>query len=239
MASPQKNRGFVQGLYAQSSTAKEVVGTLRETQDGRKFRYSKAGGALAAGKLNIAEALDATWVTETRGTASVGDKSLTLTITAAGAAIAENQFAGGVMTIMDGTAEGPQYLIASNSAVAQSGTSITVTLAEALREALTSGSEFTLCSHPGWEVTQSATLGAPAGVAPIDVTTQYFFWNQTGGLATVLMHGTPGIGYKVDQSKEIAGAVKLYATLTLVDVGYVVGSAGVDGEYCNVMLTLD
>lgn len=238
MATPMKNRGFVQGLYAQSSTAKEIVGTVRRTMDGRTFQYAKAGGALSAGKLNVCAALNATWVTETCGTASVGDKNLTLTITAAGAAIDENQFQGGFLQICDGTAEGPQYLISYSSAVASGGTSITISLAEGLREALTSDSEFTLLHAPGWEVTQSATLAAPAGVAPIDVTSGYFFWNQTGGPAAVLTHGTPAVGAKVDQSKEIAGAIKAYATPTLVDVGYVYGIAGADGEYYPVMLTL-
>lgn len=239
MATPMKNRGFAQGLYAKSSTAKEMLGTVRTTADGRKFRYCLAGGTLSAGKLNVVQALDATWVTETCGTASVGDRTLSLTITAAGAEISENQFRGGYLQICDGTAEGPQYLIESNTAVAASGTAITIGLAEPLREALTSGSEFTLVSNPGWEVTQSTTKAAPCGVAPIDVTSGYYFWNQTGGVANVLMYGTPAVGAKVDQSCMVAGAVKAYGTLTQVDVGYIIGTAGVNGEYYPVMLTLD
>lgn len=239
MATPMKNRGFVQGLFAQSSTAKEMLGTIRVTADGRKFRYCKAGGALSVGKLNIAEALNSTWVTETCGTAAVGDKVLSLTITAAGADISENQFRGGYLQICDGTAEGSQYLIESNTSVAQSGTAITVTLAEPLREALTSASEFTLVSNPGWKVTQSQAYGAPVGVAPIDVTSGNYFWNQTGGVAAVLMDQTPAVGYKLMQSDIVAGACKQYATLGQVEIGYVLGIAGVDGEYYPAMLTLD
>jgi hypothetical protein len=239
MASPMKNRGYVQGLYAQSATAKEVLGTLRVTADGRKFRYSKAGAALAAGKLNVVEALDSTWVNEACGTASVGDKTLSLTITAAGAEISENQFRGGYLQICDGTAEGPQYLIESNTAVAASGTAITVGLAEPLREALTSASEFTLVSNPQWEVTQSTTYGVPAGVAPIDVTSAYFFWNQTGGVAPILCDASnPARGIKVMQSDITAGAVKTYATLSFLDVGYMLVT-GVSGEYYPAMITIE
>lgn len=242
MAAPEKKSGFAQGLFTQSSTAKEILGTVRRTQDGRTYRYCKAGAsALSAGKLNCLESLDATWVNEagvaTAGVA-IGSKSMTLTITAAGAAITENQFAGGYLQINDATGEGNQYLIQSNSAVALSGTSITITLAEPIRVALTSSSEFTLVSNPGWKVVETATLKPPVGVAPIPVTASYFFWNQTGGIAPVLTHGTPGAGYKVDQSKEIAGAIKAYATLTLIDVGYMI-ETGVDTEYKPVMLTLD
>ena len=60
MGFPMKRTGFQQGLLQESATAKEMVGTLRITRDGRKFRYAKAGGsALAAGKANIVAAGDA------------------------------------------------------------------------------------------------------------------------------------------------------------------------------------
>jgi len=242
MATPLKNTGFAQGIYQQSVTAKEVLGTIRITKDGRKFVYCKAGASnLAAGKLNIAEDLDATWVNEagvaTAGIA-VGEKSLSLTITAAGAAITENQFAGGYLQINDAAGEGHQYLIEYNSAVALSGTSINVTLAEPIRVALTSASEFTLVSPVGWKVTESATATKLAvGVAPIAVTASYFFWNQVAGDAPVLIHGTPAIAAPVDRSLEIAGAVKAWGTLTKQLVGYM-RETGVDTEYKPVRLML-
>ena len=46
---------FSQLIHEESATALERVGTVRILQDGRKFRYSKAGaGALGAGKLAVA-----------------------------------------------------------------------------------------------------------------------------------------------------------------------------------------
>jgi len=242
MSSPLKKTGFAQGLYAISSTAKEVLGTVRFTQDGRKFVYCKAGAsALAAGKLNVAEDLDATWVNET-GVATagvaIGDRTMTLTLTAAGAAITENQFAGGYLQINDSTGEGHQYLIQYSSAVALSGTSISIALAEPIRVALTSSSDFTLVSPAGWKVTESATASKLAvGVSPVVVTAAYFFWNQVAGDAPVLIHGTPAIAVSVDRSLEIAGAVKAMATVTKQLVGYM-RETGVDGEYKPVRLML-
>lgn len=242
MATPQKNTGFSQTIHQQSATAKEVLGTVRFTKDGRKFVYCKAGAsALAAGKLNVAEDLDATWVNEagvaTAGVAA-GEKTMTLTITPAGAAISENQFAGGYLQINDATGEGNQYLIEYNSAVSASGTSINITLAEPIRVALTSSSEFTLVSPMGWKVTESATASKLAvGVAPIAVTAAYYFWNQVAGIAPVLIHGTPAIAVAVDRSLEIAGAIKAMGTLTKQLVGFM-RETGVDGEYKPVRLML-
>jgi hypothetical protein len=46
---PLKTQGFAQRLYEQSSTKRETLGRLRFTDDGRAFRYAKAGGTIAAG----------------------------------------------------------------------------------------------------------------------------------------------------------------------------------------------
>ncbi len=240
MATPLKNRGFSQGIYQISATAKERLGRKRILDDGREFVYCKAGAsALAAGKVNFAENLDAYWVNEA-GVASagiaIGEKTFTLTISA-GTAITENQFEGGFLHINDNTGEGHQYLIAGNSAVTSSGTTINITLEEAIRVALTSSSDFTLVSPLGWKVVETATLACPVGVAPCVVTAAYYFWNQTRGIAAVLTHGTPAIGVAVDQSLEIAGAVKAMGSATKVMIGRVV-QTGVDTEYNPVQLML-
>lgn len=242
MASPEKVRGFRQGLYQISSTAKERVGRIRRTDDGRTFMYCKAGAAaLAAGKLNVAEALDSTWVNEAIVTAqAAGDQVLSLTITAAGAAIDENQFQGGYFQINDAIAEGTSYLIESNSAVLISGTAITVTLAEPLRVALTTASEFTLVSSPGWKVTESAStsLGRPVGIAPVAVTATYYFWNQIGGICPVLIDASqPAVGTLAGVSDVTAGSVKVLATLSYQPVGQMIVT-GVSGEYQPIRLML-
>jgi hypothetical protein len=234
-----KNRGFSQGLYAQSSTPKEMIGTARFDQLGRKWVYCKAGEALSKGKVAVAKKLNATWVNEagipTAGLA-VGDQTFTLTITGAGAAIDENQFRGGAFQINDATGEGEQYVIESNTAVSAGGTSITITLTEPLRTALTTSSKFTLCHNPGYEVTHEAsTAYLPVCIPPIDVTSGYYFWGQQSGLAPVLMKGTPAIGRQVGPSGAVEGAARALATVGLPAIGYVY-ETGVDTEYSPVYL---
>jgi hypothetical protein len=239
-----KNRGFLQPLYAQSATPKEMVGTVRYDQLGRRWVYCKAGEALSKGKLAVAKKVDATWVNEAgipTGGLSAGESTFTLTITAAGAAIDENQFRGGVFQINDATGEGEQYVIDSNTAVALNGTSITITLVEPLRTALTTSSEFTLCHNVGYEVTHeqpnTTTHWLPVCIPPINITSGYYFWGQQTGVAPVLTEGTPAIGKAVVGSDAVEGAVKAMATLGYPIVGYVY-ETGVDGEYKPVNLCI-
>src|SRR4030042_4719578 len=158
MGNTLKMRGFAQGINAISATKKEEIGTKRITQDGRIFRYAKAGAvALAAGKMGISTTLSAYHINETGvpATIPVGTKTLTLTVSA-GLAIAENELQGGFLHINDNTGEGHQYLIESNSAITSAGTTIYITLAEGIRYALTTSSDITLVRPPWYGVTEAA-----------------------------------------------------------------------------------
>jgi hypothetical protein len=194
---PLKRTGFQQGLLDISATKKEIVGTLRITKDGRKFRYAKAGAsALAAGKANIVAAGDAEVYNEACANAhAIGDMNIVETITA-GVAHEENKFAGGYFAVNDATGEGHQYLINSSSVVTAAGTSITLGLSDPIRVALVAAtSEFTLIPNPQYGVAESAVEeNMMAGVAPRVVTASYYFWNQTGGPCLVLGAGTPAVG---------------------------------------------
>lgn len=233
-----KNRGFSQNLYSQSATPKEMLGTVRFDQLGRRWIYCKAGEALSKGKVAVAKKLTAAWVNEAGIPAAglaAGEISFTLTVTT-GTAIDENEFRGGAFQINDSTGEGEQYIIDSNSAMASNGTTVTITLVEPLRTALTSSSEFTLCHSVGYEVTHEAsTAFLPVCIPPIDVTSGYYFWGQQSGLAPVLMEGTPAIGRLVGPSDAVEGAAKALATVGFPAIGYVY-ETGVDTEYNPVYL---
>lgn len=233
-----KNRGFSQNLYSQSATPKEMLGTVRFDQLGRRWIYCKAGEALSKGKVAVAKKLTAAWVNEAGIPAAglaAGEISFTLTVTT-GTAIDENEFRGGAFQINDSTGEGEQYIIDSNSAMASNGTTVTITLVEPLRTALTSSSEFTLCHSVGYEVTHEAsTAFLPVCIPPIDVTSGYYFWGQQSGLAPVLMEGTPAIGRLVGPSDAVEGAAKALATVGFPAIGYVY-ETGVNTEYSPVYL---
>ena len=240
---PFKRTSFKTSVYATTSTMREAfMGMLRIDQLGRKFRYARAGASdLAAGKLGVCAAIAAAHVNEAILTAAaIGTQVLDLTVTT-GTAILANELAGGFFVVNDATGEGYSYVIAGNTAMLSGGTTITIALAESLRVALDTTSEFTLV-HSRWnDVIESATLGAPAGVPLVAVTAAYYYWAQTGGLAAVLITGTPAAGALVQQCNAVAGAVEIYATgtITYPPVGFMHGIAGVDTEYYPVELIID
>ena len=242
---PQKRTGFAQGLYSQSSTKKEAIGTLRVTRDGRTFRYARAGaGALGAGKANAAADAAAEVVDEDCASAhAIGEFIIEETITA-GVAHVEDYYRDGFFQITDGTGEGHQYEILSSSAVSAAGTSIILTLANPIRVALVaSTTQFSLGLNPQMAVIQTTDEeNLPTGIAPIAVTATYFFWNQTGGVATALGSDTSPIGTVVLLGAT-AGSVKGVPTPLDVDMvyalGIVFGTAMVVGEYTQIDMKLD
>lgn len=247
MSKPFKRAGWAQGIFEQSATQKEELGSLRILKDGRKFRYARAGSSnLSHGKANCAAQIGATVMNEACASAhSIGDYVFTETITA-GTAFAQDYFAGGFLQINDATGEGYQYKIVSSTAVSAAGTSITLTLDEPIQVALVaSTSEFTLVHSPWQSVVETtAEENVFTGVAPIDVTATYYFWDQTGGMCCCLSEATAAapVGAVMTLSAT-SGALQAIATPLDVDVAYQVGvaygTAGVDTEYKPVYLTWD
>jgi len=242
---PMKRTGFQQPLLAVSSTPKEMLGTLRITRDGRKFRYARAStSALAAGKANIVAACDSEVFDETCASAhAIGDQIIEETITA-GIVHPENKFRGGFFAPNEEVGEGHQYLITSSSAVAVGGTAITLGLADPIRVALVaSTSNFTIVVNPQYGVAESAVEeNLMAGVAPLVVPANYYFWNQTGGVANVLAVGSEVVG-TVATLGGTAGAMTGIATPLDVDIaqcyGVFFGQTGVAGEFTQVFLMID
>lgn len=242
--SPIKLRGFAQGIMEISATAKEMLGTLRILQDGRKFRYALAGTtALVAGKMGQAAAIASGRMNQAITTAAaIGTTCLTLTVTA-GEAIAENALVGGFLQINDAAGEGYQYLITSNSAITAARTSIVITIENpGIRKALTTSSEYTLAHSPWSGVVESATEEAlPVGIPPVDVTASYYYWAQTAGPALALIAGTPAVGSMLTLSSTAGALTAINATLDIDQpiCGISWGTVGVATEYKPVFLKLD
>ena len=245
MTKPLKKAGFAQGIYEQSSTAKEMLGTLRITRDGRKYRYAKAGSTdLIAGKMGVSADLSAYVVREIILTAvPIGEYTLDLTITT-GTAIAKDELRGGYFMTQTGTGFGQTILITGNSAMASDGTKIQVALEDPIRVALDATTYFTLARSPWWAVDETATTEVMVcGVAPIAVTALYYYWCQTGGMCAVLQETTDASGCIMCVSTGTEGAIvsitttAIVANLPLVGVNY--GMAGATGEYTPVFLNID
>lgn len=242
MATAMKN-AFTGDVKEVHSEKREKLGTLRITSDGRKFRYAKAGGALAAGKMCIGAVAEANHINVAVAAASIGD--MTVSVTVGATAVAENAYADGYLQVNDGTGEGHAYLIASNTACDASGVTL-VTLAEPIRAALvaSSTSEVSLIPSPWNGVTHSATEeSVAAGVSVVVVPSGAFCWLQTGGVGCCLMSGAPGVGAPLTLGATAGALLAISATIattvTQPIVGTTLATAGVSTEYKPVMLQMD
>ena len=235
---------WLQGIREITSTARYPLGYCREEAGGKKYRYSRAGAtALNAGYLGIAAAIAAVHADEAITAAiSAGTKVLSLTVTA-GTAILENELRGGQLTITYGTGKGHAYDIDGNSAISATDTSIIVSLEDydSIKVALDTTSKFSLVHSPFNDVVETTTVGCPVGIAPCAVTAAYYYWAQTGGLCGAFCYETTGVGYAVEQSAETAGYVNTIDSdaTEACQIGIIHGSAGVNGYFRPIWLTLD
>ena len=174
----------------ESETQKYPLGARLAYTDGRVFRYTENGAvALAAGKINScvddgAEREDTLTVAAAAGARQV-------TYTAVGT-ITENQYAGGILCVVDGTGQGLQYKIESHLAITAAATGV-INLYDPILTALDTTTDVMLVKSPYKSVVVAPDqIVLPTGVAPIPVTASYFFWNQTRGLAPVLAEDSTG-----------------------------------------------
>lgn len=238
--SPLKHRGFRQGLYQQSATAKEVVGQMRS--DGfRWYRYCKAGASgISKGKLQMQPPIDAGVVDETCPATAKGEVVLNLTVTA-GAAFVAGDLKGGMFMINDADEEGLCVPIEGNDVLGASGTALNIELAHGLPVALLVTSEFTIVPPLGLSVVETATEeNVPVGVPLIDVTALYYHWEVFRGITSVLTVGTPAVGSMLTPGTMAGSVIIMNATLDvdMFAIGRTIGIAGADGEYYPILLEL-
>ena len=240
MSQPLKRAGFQQGIYEESSTAKEMVGCIRFTRDGRAYTYSKNGAvALSPGKTTSAAAISAN-VTNLAATNAAAIDAKVITQTVATDTYAADYFRGGMLQVNDGTGKGYQYLILSSSAITAGG-SLTVEIEEGIKVALVATtSEISFVKNPWMATVVSATEETfPTGVPPIDVTIAYYYWSQTGGLNSAFSKGTAAVATMLAMA-DTDGAVDAINTTLDIDqpiIGIQVGT-GVADEYKPIWLTI-
>lgn len=233
-----------QPLHKASTKAMGDIGTLYIDAEGNAWRYCKAGAsALGKGKLGLAPAAVAHHINKAPA-ADVAVGATSLNITVGATAVTADQYAGGFLQVNDGTAEGKQYRIQSNTACGSAGTT-TVTLAEPVVVAMTNtGSEVSLIPSPYNGVIESTTAAnLPVGVAMCDAPAASFYWAQTRGIACTLIDGTPAVGAWVVPGS-VAGSVSaasatIATTVANPIVGQMFATAGVTTEYKPVKLIID
>ncbi|MFH1741413.1 MAG: hypothetical protein ABIH23_20605 [bacterium] len=242
MTMPFKKAGYPQGIYEQASTCKCMLGEYRMTRDGCGFRYGLAAEALTPGKMSHATQLAAAHLNEAiLAAVAVGTYAIDLTVTA-GTAIAADELRGGYFMVRDEDGQGQKMLIAGNTAITNAGTAIQIGLDDPIKIALTTDSEFDLVRSPWYSVQFSTTdENFATGVPMINITSGYYGWFQTHGVACALIAGTPAVGTELilSATEGALAAVNTTKDIDVPTVGYIWGAAGVDTEYCPVFLTID
>ena len=184
---------YGQGLFTESETAEFPLGEKMEFSDGRVFRYTKAGAAITAGHLvaqdfsagNIAEFDDATISPVTAGSSVI-----TITASALSGVDDANELAGSYLMTVDGDGEYFSYKIKSHGV--ESSNAVEFTLYDPLVTAVVSGTtDLQIIAPPFRQVvlcaasTDANTDTMPVGVSFLALSSGYYGWIQTGGIASV------------------------------------------------------
>ncbi len=200
-----------QGFNDESSTQYHNLGELVYSNDGRAFRYAKAGASdLASGKLNQASAEDTTNLQNLSiAAASAGASAVVTTSTVT---LSANQAGGGLLVITGGPSRGQIYKIKDHAAA--SAAVVTLNLEDSLKAALTTSSTIDVIPNPfnGVVVNPTTATSAAIGVTVGTITAAYYGWLQVRGPAPVLADGAITVGYDVAASNGTAGAVEPMVT---------------------------
>lgn len=225
-----------------TSTVKNsaLIGQIAATPDGRKFAYSRSGGSLSAGQITQPAAVTANYANRTLSTAAAqGTNQVTIPL---GTTAAQDLFAGFWLVVNDGTSEGQgtYYVTGNTAATAGNSNTTTVTILNGIRTALTTGSDVTLLPSQQSSVVQhTAAVAIPTSGAPVvAVASGAYFWNQVGGMASILSDGAITKNAGGIPSDAVAGAVEIEVAATVTQrVGYA-PELTVDTEYSPFVLTI-
>jgi hypothetical protein len=237
-----KTQGFAQSIFKVSTTKREMLGQLRILPDGRKFRYARAGGTLAAGGMCGMNGATANHVAQIQTSGAANAAGATVVSVYVGAtAVVAGEYVDGFLQIYDGTAgtTGFQYRITDHAASAAGSAIISVTLAEPIQVATVVGDYFSLIPCPWYSVTHTTSRTAgPAGVAMKVATVGQYLWLQTGGCAICKAEGTAAIGSKIGISNT-AQEIELDDAYTSANAGFVYGYANATGKWVPVFLQIE
>ena len=233
-----------QSIYEQSLTQKHELGDRLCIGD-RTFFYASAGEQLYAGNLcegAIYGGSASTLQTTTDVTVAAVAGAKRIYVNALTTAQAANLYADGWIAVFDATTTGKCWLfkIKGNSALLTSGVTSYVDLYDELPEALTTSDQCEIMTNPYKSVAQlnASQVGAPIGVAPINVTIAYFFWLQTYGPAAVYPEAALDSGEDVVASDAVDGSVcKRASAAESPVVGYAM-HIGTAAEASIVFLTI-
>jgi hypothetical protein len=225
--------GIGQDDYVSSATQVHDFGTRVETDDGRVFRYAKAGASdLVAGNVLQGPAVVTAHLANTPPVVALLATSFVYTPGAATGTA--NQYAGGWLQVDTTPGNGYTYEVSGHGAIASS-TAFTLALKDPIKVALTAFSRVGLMANPYNGVIQfpvTTATGAVVGVAGYIISAGQYGWIQTWGPCSTLIAGTPAMGAGVMTPSTTAGSAVVVTTTNLVVAQYVGNmlQIGVDGK---------
>lgn len=239
------------GLWTPTSDQKHMLGRIFDTNDGRRWRYQKAGATqLEKALVNQSAVGTANWQDEIQtnspGVPSVGDKEVTVTLSSTAT---KDQFAGGYLTVEQGTGSDELYIIKGNkagTANATSGFDVKIQIADQggvrVAWAVTSNITVTINKYDGVIVFPTDPTGVATGVSHAVVPANYFFWGQTLGPCPVIKDATDTVvvGDMVGVGANTAGTACLMDIAADGDrlIGYCMRAAA-NSETCVIDLALE
>ncbi len=241
MSYPFAVRGDPGDEYVQGTDQLHPLGTLMVFQNGRKFRYVKAGELLL-----VAESLqgpdEEVEVDLTVAAGTIADQFISLT--GKGTEAKDTYAEGFIYLSIPGSSSCRMYQVASHAVLAISaGHIIYIKDDGGTQEAIVGDEEATLQKNP-WKDVKSNTGGADSGFAGIaveDIASGSFGWAQTGGPA--IARAATGIAEAAAITAVSANASELDVSAGGAEsvVGYCIrGQTGTDAiEVSFVMLTVD
>lgn len=229
-------------FYTSSATQDFPLGTKGVSDDGRVFRYAKAGASnLVAGNCIQSPAVVVNHLALTAPVAAAGATSFACT---PGATLGTaNQYAEGFLSVDTTPGNGYTLGIESHAAFA-SATAFTLYLRkdDPIQVAWTTSTRIGLLANPYNGVIQmpvTTATGTLVGVASYVITAAQFGWIQTHGPASTLISGTPALGAMVMSPSDAAGAAIILTTTNLVVAQLVGRMAQIGVTAKNNFVTLD
>lgn len=227
------------GPFSSDSTDLIGLGAKFVDQNGNAYRRVLVGDtALVPGKLYQAPA-EITNHQNLEPTATFAIGSTTLTVTLGATAVTANQYAGGYVIVTITPGQGYRYLISSHPA-ADANATLTLTLADPLKVALTVASNVDLVLNPysGVIVNPTTATSCVVGAAVYAAPAATYSWLQVGGVAPLLVDDqTVAVGTNVCASNQAAGAIEPHTGVQAL-VGIAV-TGGATTDYVAVRLTFD
>lgn len=183
-------------IFTPTSDQKFMLGCILELNDGRAFRYCKAGSvALTRALMNASEAPSANGleIVQTGYTGSVGDKKFNILLTTSHN-YSDSELVDGFLYMNKsdtaGSTVGDYYVIKDNKIITDD-TVMQIELADetGLRTAFVATDELSVIKNPFRDVVVNPTTQAAmvVGVNVVDVTANYYFWAQFRGICALIV----------------------------------------------------